>query len=282
MSATAIKKLRSRWEKLVFARVDRTIARIPEDVLTIYVLKDIVGGFPNYEMTDATRLTDLPIEARKTARISWRHFYGFAQGTYFHLDGYNELDVDINLTLDFGGSGNHRSGYDERPDDGEIICGEVIETGKGKRFRKWFRPDPAFMRLHSLIMGSAILNEKEIAHELMTDGHPDKYLAIAELVLWDNVQPFVDSLKGSDSRPEHPAHGKPYGKHGQVVSHRGLWINSKSGSFVHTISMMLDEPKWWEDFQRLAKEQLQGYIHGGRREECPACNEEDRQQFPTR
>jgi hypothetical protein len=110
-----------------------------------------------------------------------------------------------------------------------------------------------------MVMNGTRLSEKEIAPKLMINGHPDLLFAVARLVLFDNVQAFVDSLKEWDEQPPHPADGIPYGKfYGpkqRTVQHRGMWLSKDIAQYVHEISYSLNEPRWWEEFQRLASEQ---------------------------
>ncbi len=159
MSAAAIAKVRQLWEKLQFARVTRTVAREPEDVLSIHVHRPSGhehNGQPYYlgnpEHVRSNRISDVKPEDRPHARVAWRHFYGFTtENIYFQRDNYCELDFDIDLTADFSSWGNHMGGHDKRPQNGDLIAGTVVNTPQGKRFTKWFILTPQLRFLIELV-----------------------------------------------------------------------------------------------------------------------------------
>src|SRR5262245_8797052 len=134
MSAVAIAKLRRAWEKLVFGKVRRTIAREPEDVLSIEIPSILTSesGHLLFNHVDyvvkSKRTKDIPKQDLWRARIAWRHYYGFTEnGIYFKSDDCLKIDYDIDLTLDFGlrNVANHTEGRFDKPEDGTLVCGEV-------------------------------------------------------------------------------------------------------------------------------------------------------------
>lgn len=255
MSAEAIATLRGIWEKLSFGRVKRVIAREPEDILSISIHHD--NGHVAYSIK-SNRTADIPEADRRRARVAWRHYYGFTEeGAYFQKDDYHGLDCDIDLTMDWSQYGNHMGGYD-KPEIGSLICGEVVDTSKGKRFERWFSCRPEFKLLVDIVMNGTTLTEEELGRQLVTADYPDKYWAIARLVLFDNVEAFVEDIQSLDaeSRSPHPAYGLPSGAvlpSGEklIVGHRGMWLSVNAMMFVHTLSIQLNEPRWWEMWQRL-------------------------------
>lgn len=287
MSAEAVAVLRQLWGKLTFAQVDRVIAREPEDVLWIEVPRILttddglmLPSHAEYHI-ESNRTKDIPEKDRWRARVHWRHYYGFTnEGVYFRADDYVKIDYDIDLTFDFGPPNvlNHTGGRYSKPEVGSLICGEVITTPKGKRFARWFHCEPAFKLFYDIVMSGTTLSEKEVAPQLMIDGFPDLLFAAARLAIFDNVQAFVDSLKEFESQPPHPADGTPYGKfYGPkqfVVQHRGMWLSKNVAEYVHEISHQLHEPRWWEEFQRLATEQGIKYSHPALGGWCNACEAE--------
>lgn len=289
MSAEAVLKMRQLWGKLIFARVNRVIAREPEDVLSIEVSKILTtkDGFmlpsgPEY-IIRSNRTKDIPDKDRWRASIAWRHYYGFTDtGVYFQSDDCLKIDYDIGLTFDFGPPRvlNHITGKFTKPENGSLICGEIKKTQKGRRFARWFHCDPAFKYLYDIVMKGATLSEKEIAPKLLTDDHPDVFFAVARLVIFDNVQAFVDLLKEYKERPPHPAEGVSYGRfYGakqHVINYRGMMLRRTGGAaeYVHEISHNLREQRWWEEFKRLAIEQGLDYSHPPYGGWCNACEAE--------
>lgn len=289
MSAEAVAMLQQLWGKLTFARVNRVIAREPEDVLSITVRRN--DGYTDY-LVRSNRTADIPEQDRQRARIAWRHYFGFTdEGIYFQKDNYHGLDCDISLTMDFSNWGNHTGGWD-KPEVGSLIGGEVVETPKGKRFKRWFDCLPEFKFLVDIILNGTTLTEDELARKLVTKGYPDKYWAIARLVLFDNVQAFVDELKPvdwekEDTRPLHPAHGMftgtvMYSGERLTVNHRGMYLPMRVPQFVHEISYRLNEPRWWEEFKRLAAEQNLEHDHPPHGGLCNACEAERIEQASER
>lgn len=277
MSAEAIATLRKLWEKLTFARVKRVIARVPEDVLSISIHDDL-GHIDRW--VESKRPSDIPRQDLHRARVSWRHYFGFTEeGIYFQKDDYHGLDCEIDLTMDFSHYGNHTGGWD-KPTIGSLIAGEVIDTPKGKRLKRWFDCRPEFKLLVDIILNGTDLSEEELGRRLVTDRYPDTYWAISRLVIFDNVQAFVDEIKPFDDRAEHPAHGMfsgtvmfPSGKR-LTVDHRGMWLPKMVAEYVHLISYRLNEPQWWVEFKRLAAEQHLGHEHSALGGYCAACEAE--------
>ncbi|MFC1629691.1 hypothetical protein ACFL11_00470 [Patescibacteria group bacterium] len=288
MSAEAVATLQRIWGKLTFARVTRVIAREPEDVLSITVHR--YDGHTDY-LVRSRRTADIPEKDRQRTRVAWRHYFGFTDGgIYFQKGDYHGLDCSIDLTMDFSRWGNHNGGFD-KPEVGSLIGGEVIDTPKGKRFKRWFRCLPEFKLLVDIVLNGTTLTEDELGRKLVTASYPDTYWAIARLVLFDNVQAFVDQLKPvdreNDTRPLHPAHGMfsgsvmYSGKH-LTINHRGMWLPEGAAKYVHEISYRLNESSWWEEFKRLAAEQSLEHNHplpGGL---CNACEIEQRKHGKLR
>lgn len=280
MSAEAIAVLRKLWGKLEFARVERVIAREPEDVSMIVTERKL--GFPKYHYNEK-RLSDIPEEERPYAKIYWRHFYGFTDnGIYFQNDDNHGLDCEFNLTMDWSELGNHVH-TSTKPPLGAWICGEVVNTPNGKRFKKWFNYGPQFKLLHEMVMNGVTLSEQDLGRELLVKNpseQPDTFWAIARLVLFDNVQAFVNMLRPSEEWDPHPAHGtnmEPM-RHGTqwTLQHRGMYTTNGASQFVHEISYRLNELRWWEEFNRLAEKQGLRHGHPAEGGWCHACDAEGR------
>ncbi len=282
MSAEAVATLRQFWEKLTFARVGRVIAREPEDVLSVTVYRD--DGHVAYNVK-SNRPADIPEKDRLRSRVAWRHYFGFTDdGIYFQKDSNHGLDCDIDLTMDWSNWGNHIGSFD-KPEIDSLIGGEVIDTSKGKRFKRWFDCSPEFKLLVDIVLNGTTLTEEELGRKLVTADYPDKYWAIARLVLFDNVQAFVENCKipdwgKEDMRPPHPAHGMfsggvmfPSGER-LTVTHRGMYLSMSDAKFVHNISYRLNTPSWWEDFKRLTAEQGVEHDHPATGDRCHACEAE--------
>lgn len=280
MSADAQVRLQQIWEKLSFSNVKRTIAREPEDISWIS-LRDPRESWRSAQYTDYKRLEDVPAESRHLAEISWRHYFGFdAEGVYFQRDDYRQLDLDIDLTLGFGERfANHAGGY-SRPEDGQLICGEVVDTSRGRRYRRWFSCDEAFRTMVRVVRGELTLSEDELGRQLLTDAYPDMYWAIVRLVMFDNVQAFVDECKldalrfdneADRSFARHPAAGVKHGVHGFACGEYGMWLTKGPSEYVHELSAVLDQPQWWEEFVRLADEQEVAHAHPAHGGVCNAC-----------
>lgn len=283
MSAEAVATLRHLWEKLIFTRVNRVIAREPEDVLSIDILRPD-GHIDHTVEIKSNRPSDIPEEYRKRARVAWRHYFGFTDaGIYFQMSDYHDLDCDIDLTMNWGEYGNHRGGFD-KPAIGSLIAGEVVDTPKGKRFKRWFACRPEFKLLVNIVLNGTELSEEELGRKLITADYTDKYWAIARLVLFDNVQAFVDECKPvgwgkEDTRPLHPAHGMYSGcvlDSGErlKVEHRGMYLSKGAAEYVHNMSYRLNSPQWWSEFNRLAAEQGVKHSHPASGGWCPACEAE--------
>lgn len=287
MSAEAIATLQRLWEKLVIMRVQRTIVREPEDVLSIDV-PQIVGesdegvtllGHNQYSVP-TRRIADIPREDRWRARIAWRHFYGFTEdGIYFDLAGYHELDFDLSATCDWSGCGNHLSGYDKRPLDGQLIAGIVVNSPKGHKLERWFILTPELKFLIDLVRdGHTELSQERLARKLLTDGFPDTLWALVRLVFFDNVQVFVDQHRGM--APAHPCHGEPYGcvqpgGRRWIVRHEGMYLSMNPPlKLVHTLASHLNSPQWWEEVQRLTTVDERHHVRHG--DYCCGCEQERR------
>lgn len=270
MSAEAQAKLQQLWEKLHFSTVKRTIAHEPEDILHIELRNPTGSNYPNGKpmfngseyQHHFTRTSEVPESERWRVRVSWRHYFGFTNDNiYFQCDDFLGLDMDINMTMTWSRWGNHMGGFD-RPEDGQLICGEVIQTDKGRRFKHWFTCDEAFKLLVDIVRHGTDLSEDELGKRLLTDDWPDKYWAIARLVFFDNVQAFINEAKfrrmaWDEDEPEwarHPAYHQTYGQHGYTVNY-GMSMPKHPEEFVGDLSLELGELRWWQEYLRLADEQ---------------------------
>jgi len=267
LSKKSIEKLRRIWKYLVFAKVTSVIAKdIDIDKITVYEN----GSCVNPKIYNKVR--DVPVDDWKNAVISYAKFYGFAEGILFHSNDFNKLDMEIDMTMEFSTWGNHK-GTHEAPKEGMIVAGSVVLTPKGKKFTRWFVCSPQLKLLMDMILtGKVQFSENELSEKLICDRYPDMYWAIARLVLFDNVQAFVDELK--EKRPVHPCFGKIYGQWGLQVSWNGMYISKNVAQYVHELSFHLNESMWWEEFQRLAKEQGLKHNHPGLGGFCVACARE--------
>lgn len=261
MSKKALENLRKIWKSFVFARVAKVVADVV-DIVDIKAYED--GVIKKY-----SRIEEVPDDAWKDAVISYEKFYGFAQGIYFHSRDFTELDV-LN-TLDLSTYLSHK-GTCHAPEKNDLIAGIVVAGPKGKKFSRWFVCSPQLKLLMDMVLtGKIEYSEEELSEKLMCDPYPDLYWAIARLVLFDNVQAFVNELR--EIKPVHPSRGKIYkeaGSYSFPVDWSGMYLPKDPALFVHELSFYLDEPAWWEEFNRLAKEQ--GLANGHSRAGiCNAC-----------
>jgi hypothetical protein len=288
----AITRLQEMWQQLEFFVVERTVAREPKDVLAIDLQKPMgrfwPNGVPMYngieQATDRMRkwkrLRQVPARDRARAVILWKRFHGFTtEGIRFDMDGYNELNLTGGLEPPLGFEGGRT--FCDLPAEGQLICGIVEDTPKGRRLSRWFACDEAFKLLVRIIrQGTTTYSEQELGRLLLTDGYPDRYWAIARLVGFDNVQAFIDCIKMGSVAPiratpsdfgRHPAFGEPYGRYRMQVDWRGMYIGDPGfAAFVHQLSSILD-PRWWEDFLRRASRQSVVNFHLARHDTCYAC-----------
>lgn len=257
MSTESLSKLQKLWGKLTFSEVSNVIARDPQDILSIEIRADT--GHTDYYIKSKI-IADIPVNETNKAVISWRRYFGFTkEGIYFHNANYQGIDYDINLTMDWSQFLNHKSGSWEKPEVGSLICGEISETKQGLSFSRWFHCDKEFELLVDIIRNGTNLTELELGSKLITSGFPDKYWAIARLLLFNNVQAFVDNLKDGD-KDQHPAYGQFYGEtlfsnnEKLKVLHSGMYLPMNAAKFVHKISENLNS-EWWTEFKKLAYEQ---------------------------
>ncbi len=297
MSADAIATLQKLWEKLHFSTVRRVITREPEDILSISLGKPL-GEYPNgtpmfngSEYTSLKRRADVPEADRWRMQVSWRHYYGFTvDDVYFQQPDFRLMDFDIDLTCTWGDRfGNHKFGQSRLPEAGQLVCGEVITTQRGKRFSRWFPCDEAFRTLVLAVRGELDLTEDELGRRLLTEDSHDTLWAVARLALFDNVQAFVDQVELAKIRqnhwndpdwqaPEkyrHPAAGRPYGKHGYTVLPDGMYLPLGTPQYLHTLTYQLGQPQWWEEFLRLTQEKCLDHFHPEMGGLCEACVHEN-------
>ena len=290
MSAEAIATLQKLWEKLVIVRVKRTIAREPEDVMSIDI-PQLIGhnddGVPifngNRKSILTRRTADIPREDRWCARIAWRHYYGFTDDNiYFDLAGYQELDFDIECTCDWSGYGNHTGGFDKRPVDGQLIAGIVVNSPRGRKFEKWFVVTPELRFLIELVRaGKTDLTEDRLARKLLTDGFPDTLWALVRLVFFDNVESFVG--QNPRASPVHPCYGEPYGSvqpggKRYLVKHVGMYLPMLPLRYVHQLSHRLKSPQWWKTVVETIGENATDHVdHCGY---CAACDAQRMENNP--
>jgi hypothetical protein len=308
MSAEAAAKLRELWGQLQFFTVDRTIAREPEDVSYINIYKPTDSKWPNGEPVfndteppnEYKRFSQVPKKDRWRARVIWRYFYGFTvEGIRFDSDHHNTLNWFFGSKglLDFN-PGYVAHGIYDRPAAGQLICGIVEDTEKGQRLAKWFVCDEAFRLLVTAVREGTEHTEEELGRLLITDGFPDRYWALARLVLFDNVQAFVDCLvtRGA-GRPTgrfrvpgyldiysievspiaHPAWAMPHGLYQLRVDWTGMFLGTGYDQFVHELSYTLGEPHWWEQLLQIAPFYKTEHLRR-RSDRCYACQIEKLQR----
>jgi len=267
LSKKSIEKIKKMWRDLVFAKVTGIVAKdIDIDKITVY--KNGSDVSPKIYK----KVKDVPVDDWKDAVISYKKFYGFAEGILFHSNDLNELDMEIDMTLDFSTWWNHK-GTHEVPKEGMLIAGSAILTPRGKKFTRWFVCSPQLKLLMDMILtGKIDFSEAKLSEKLICGRYPDTYWGIARLVLFDDVQAFVDELK--ENRPVHPNYGKIYDQWGPYkiqVSWNGMYLSKNVAQFVHELSFHLDEPMWWEKFNQLAKGQGLKHSHPGPGGFCVAC-----------
>lgn len=287
MSAEAVANLARIWEKLRFARVERVIARDPEDILSIHAHHVTVFengyshlGHIDHEAPRMRRLSDIPKEMRHRTTVTWRTYYGFTDiGIFFHKEGYNELDLDVAITLDFGMWGNHM-GDGQKPRPGDLLCGEIEEGPKGPRFRRWFVCAPSLKFLIDLTRESkTTLSENDLAHRLMCERFDDMLWAIARLVFFDNVAAFMEPYL-TNTLTLHPCNGKGYGRpdfNGKqmIINHNGMYLPRSHAQFLHFLSFRLNQPQWWQQAKDLLGATPECVGHGGWCEACAAERDAD-------
>lgn len=288
MSSYAIEKLQRIWGKLEFARIERVIAREPEDILsiTIYDYKKICHGFWDRQEVgriEPRRLTNIPDEDRWCTEATWHHYHGFTHdGIYFQKSGCHNLDVDLFYTLDFGLAGNHCDVGWQKPKPGSWIAGLTVMTPEGKKFDQWFVCSPEFLALYTAVMnGKAPSKLDDFARKLVTDDTAwhDTYIAIAALVLYDDVKFFVDML--DHYTKVHPCNNQPFGQKFLIAAkkttrNRVWWghlhvPHYDASTYVHSMAYLL-EPNWWTTFTEMAKERNLSYNHSSA-SYCAGCQE---------
>lgn len=267
MSKEAVKKLRSIWRELEFATVAKVVVD-PKDIINITVYENESCVSPK----TYSRMEEVPDELWKDAVISYGKFYGFAQGIYFSSYDHNALDIEVNSTLDFSSWWNHKF-LGKAPEKGTVIAGWTARTSRGKKFTRWFVCSTELKLLIEMVLsGEVKFTEIELAEKLITKGYPDVLWAIARLLFFDNMQAFVDELK--EQQAPHPLYGKVYDKWAQYqieVCWNGMYLPKNVAQFVHELSFNLDEPMWWDEFLRLAKEQKLSHSHPAPGGLCKAC-----------
>jgi hypothetical protein len=284
MSANAIAQARQLLEGLHFARVKRTVAN-ENDILSIEIPRLLIDedGYITRNHTayriHSNRLSDIPVNDRWKAKVAWLRYYGFADGDiFFHNNDCRALDSYYHSL--FRDPMGHEDGGFDKPGKGTLITGKVVEGRKGLKFAWWFVCPPGFYEFTQAILSDSPPTENDLAGKLLTNGYPDTLWAMARLILYDSVQPFVDQ---NAEKPEvHPHFGKPYGKpeftrSAQLrVQWQGMYLGNSPDVFVHELSTLL-EPSWWETYQELAKQQIPNWRHAGgwHREFCQGCESED-------
>jgi hypothetical protein len=259
MSAEAAARLRKLWERLSFAEVTRTIARVPEDVMGIRLYMVDYPSLLGTEEVPSRRPEDIPPDRRGS--VSWKFFSGFAGDAYFDAHSFRRIDDEHDFTLDFGtGITNFTDGRFKRPADGTLICGATEQTEKGLRFKHWFVCDPAFKLLAEMIRGQAEPTPENLEALRASDNlsRGGVYWAIAQLVLFDNVEVFAVE----------------YINYLTVKTYnRSLRLGPFCGtsSFVHCLSRTL-EPRWWSRFCELTAHGPDGPgAHTDSEDTCQAC-----------
>jgi len=283
MSAEAAAKVQQLWEKLVIRRVSRTIAREPEDVIRME-LKAVNPDDPtrlhysggSERVITSMRSSDVPKEDRWRLSTYWRHFYGFTtDGVYFALGRHEVIDHGLGLHAELehdDGRADRRGIYDYRPLEGELIAGELSEGQKGPLFNRWFRCTRQFLFLVNLIRIGQPMPKQELAQKLYrpTAGWGDTYWVFANLVLNDDISPFIEVLMSEDQRPSHAAAGmKDF--FGLVVTNQAIHLPFDAFQWLHEMSLWLEQPEWWKKF--LEETSRLGLVHfhpvwGG---VCEAC-----------
>lgn len=180
------------------------------------------------------------------------------------------------------------------PRPGQWLYGEVEHRGTERVMRHWSSCGPEFPLLLDLLRSDEPLRhtEAELGLLLLTDGFPDTLWAIARLVFFDNVQAFVDAAavgspartasqlflgqpapkRTAPARPaRHPAHGMRHGRDEVLVDWEGMYLEIDPSQFVHELSSLLGQPRWWQQFVDLAAEQGVAHSHPGEGGVCGGC-----------
>lgn len=295
MNTTALKTLRQMWSTLHFSTVERTFAQVPEDISSIRIQERIIMHEPGYEplyggggldtyfdQKTITSLDELPDDIKPRADVTWRRYTGVTtDGITFSQDDFTQLDLDIDLTLWFGERyGNHKGGY-RRPVDGQLVCGEVVDTPEGKRYARWFTCDEAFKLMVTSVCEGTSLSEDELGRQLLAEDYPDMYWGIVRLFLFNNVQAFVD-IHRDDIVATHPGAGIKYGKYGHECMDYGMWLPQGTAEYLHLLSWRFDTD-WWTEFQQLAEKYNVQHSHPALGGVCEACDAERwaAEEFPV-
>lgn len=259
MSAEATARLRKLWERLSFAEVTRTIARVPEDVMDIRLYEVKYPSLLGTEEVPSRRPEDIPPGRRGS--VGWKFFSGFAGDVYFDANHCRRIDDEWEFTLDFGFSiSNFTDGRFKRPTDGTVVCGVIEQSDNGLRFKHWFVSDPAFKLLVEMIRGQVEPTAENLESLRASDNlsRGGVYWAIAQLVLFDNVSVFAEE----------------YINYLPVKTYnRSLRLGHFCGtsSFVHCLSRTL-EPRWWDKFCELTAHGPDGPgAHTDSEYVCNAC-----------
>jgi len=186
----------------------------------------------------------------------------------FKQAGYHELNVDRGLTLDF--QPYQQGQLTGTLNLGQLICGMRVFDGETQEYQltKWFICDEAFRSLVWIVRKGTRFSEPELAEELLTTDYPDVYWAIVRLVLFDNVEAFVDNHSGRPAR--HPLAGRRFGTD-RIPSWHGMQLPKDAATFVHELSVSLNQPQWWREFFRLARVKHARFDHPSSLG-CLGCN----------
>lgn len=294
MGAEALDRVRSLWCNLVFHKVARMVAKEPEHVRSMELLA-IHPDDPNQvhwnRLVERTilsrRSADVPVPDRWRLQVSWEFFFGFGKDdTYFNRNGQGGFDYGLGFYRDvshFNGYGDRPGLYDPLPRLGEWIAGEVVVGEKGPRLARWFRCPNQYRLMVGLVKKGEPVAKRELAWRLYSvdGGSHDAYWVFANLLLNDDVSPFVESLQSKTDRPPHPAAGRT-SYFGCPVTNDPIDAGGYPLTWLHELSDMLGAPEWWQRFrdevQRLELENP----HEDLAASCEACRRERDLEYSPR
>lgn len=255
MGSIAIACAQEFFEGIVFARVSRTSASEPGDVLFVRHKactgfdQDNVPIFVGSSLGGGARPSSIPEEERWCHDVAWRHYDGVTQdGITFSLADYHELDFGFGLDDTVSGTNKLSTGNTNRPADGDWIAGRVVDG----RFKQWFILTSQLRFLIEMVRsGETVLNKAELAEQLLVDDNPDILWAFALLVMLDDVEPFIYFLGHKD---EHPCLEKPYGQtfyNGtrRKVRWSGMNMTIDLTKYICFMSHKFQTPAWWSRYQ---------------------------------
>jgi len=173
----------------------------------------------------------------------------------------------------------------DAPEVGSLVCGDPVGPTGSKRYRSWFKCDDKLEALLQIVRDGTTMSENELG--VYFAGQSDHFWALLRLVLFDNVEIFVQcagqSYNGSFKRDKrhteaddltHPAYGKilyQSDSYTSTLDWDGMRLPTSVSEYVHELSWRLETPDWWETYKSLMGEFLEHRGHPMSHGICRAC-----------